>query len=205
MDNVTQFRQSLERMKGRKEQVRKDLHNNEQEVERLHLRSIHCEEAQVIIQKVAQLTQSELEYHIGELVSLAMAAVFENPYEWKIEFVHRRGRVEADIWFVRAGVMVHPMRSSGGGAVDVASFALRVALWSLERPKTRNTLILDEPLKWLKGGSLPEKGATMIKEISDKLNLQIIMISHIPDQIEGADRRIEVRLGQTGVSKILVD
>jgi len=196
------FRQALERKKGRRDQIRRDLETNGEAVKQLHLRSIYCEEAQTIIQNVAQLTQSELEYHVSELVTLAMAAVFEDPYELKVEFTQRRGRTEADLFFVRGGAEMDPMGASGGGAVDVASFALRVALWSLGQPRTRNTLVLDEPLKWLKGGDLPEKGAAMIKEISDKLGLQIIMISHIPDQIEGADLRIGVRLKSDGVSAV---
>ncbi|NIU00181.1 MAG: hypothetical protein GWN01_04340, partial [Nitrosopumilaceae archaeon] len=52
---------------------------------------------------------------------------------------------------------------------------------------------MDEPLKWLKGGDLPIKGSHMIKEISKKLGIQIIMISHSPELIEGADRVFEVK------------
>lgn len=199
---ISSYRNELERRNGRKQQVAADLEKSHNCIDELVRQARWCEEAQTIIQTVAQVTQQELEYHVGELVTLAMAAVFEDPYQLDVEFVQRRGRTETDLWFSRDGSQVDPLSASGGGAVDVASFALRVALWSLAPKRTRPVLILDEALKWLKGGELPEKGARMIKEISERLGLQIIMISHIPDQIEGADKRIGVTM-RSGVSQIL--
>lgn len=198
------FRRHIERLKGQKFQIESDLKNINVEIRQLSRESRDCEQAQVIIQEVAQLTQEQLRYQISELVTLAMASIFSDPYELEIDFVQRRGRTETDLWFVRNGKKVKPMESVGGGAVDVASFALRVALWSLSRPRSCSTLILDEPLKFLKGGDLPEKGALMIKEISERIGLQIIMVSHIPDQIEGADQRIYVSQ-RNGVSRVTVD
>lgn len=195
-----EYRVKIERLKGRKQQLETDLENVSVSISDLGRQSVYCEQAQVIIQEVAQLTQEQLQYQVSELVTLALASVFENPYELELEFVQRRGRTEADLWFVRDGKRINPMEASGGGAVDVAAFALRIALWSLAKPRTRNTLILDEPLKFLKGGELPEKGALMIKEISERIGLQIIMVSHIPDQIEGADQRISVS-NRNGVSR----
>lgn len=198
---VREMRQKVEQYKGRRSQVEKDCEHGERVQQQLYLQSVYCEEAQTIIQTVAQETQEQLQYHVSELVTLAMAGVFDDPYEFEIEFVQRRGRTEADLWFVRGGQKIHPMSASGGGAVDVASFALRVSLWSLAPVRTRNVLVLDEPLHFLKGEVLPEKGSAMIKEISEKMGLQVIMISHIPDQIEGADRVFNVSMSG-GVSKV---
>lgn len=202
--SIQQLRQELERRKGQRDQIQQDIVRSEESVRKLILQARYCEEAQVIIQNIAQLTQSELEYHISELCTLALAAVFEDPYKLEVEFVQRRGRTETDLWFVRGDSKIDPMSASGGGAVDVASFALRVSLWSLARPRTRNVLILDEPLSWLKGGDLPEKGMLMIKEISERLGLQVIMISHIPEQVQGSDLRINVSM-QQGVSHVTVN
>lgn len=191
---MNSFRQKLEQLKGRRDQALASLEKAEKEVDRLTLEAVYCEEAQTIIQNVAQLTQKELEFHVSELVTLAMSGVFDNPYELVVEFVLRRNRTECDVLFRRDEKLIDPMNSSGGGAVDVAAFALRVALWSLSPDRTQNVLILDEPLKWLKGGELPKRGALMLQEIANRVGLQIIMVSHVPDQIEGADKRIEFKI-----------
>lgn len=188
MYDIAPIQSILEQRKGKAFQLKSDLMAQRRRTRTFKEKAKACEEAQLIIQTVAQLTQKQLEYHVAELVTLAMGAVFDDPYELSIEFSQRRGRTETDLRFIRDGQSIDPLTASGGGAVDIASFALRVSLWSLAISKTRPTLILDEPLKWLKGGELPIKGALMMKEISEKLGLQIIMVSHIPGQIEGADQ-----------------
>lgn len=195
------YRKIIERQKGKRDQIEALARAAEIREKELARQVFYCEQAQSIIQNIAQLTQQELEYHVSELATLALAAVFDDPYELSVEFIQRRNRTECDISFTRGGRKIDPLSASGGGAVDVASFALRVALWSLAPNRTRNILMLDEPLKWLKGGELPEKGAKMIAEISSRLQLQIIMVSHIPDQIESSDLVHEVLIRE-GISKV---
>lgn len=197
---MTNFRQVLERRKGRLEQAQFDFKSAEGKAGELRLQSIYCEEAQVIIQNIAQITQQQLEYHISEIVTLAMASVFDEPYELKVEFVQRRNRTEADIWFVRNDEKIDPMTACGGGTVDIASFALRVALWSLSKPRTSSILILDEPMRFV-SRNYQSKTSAMLKTISEKLGLQIIMVSHSEDLIESADNHISVNL-RKGISYV---
>ena len=85
--------------------------------------------------------------------------------------------------------------------VDVASFALRISLWALKNPKSRNTLLLDEPFKNLSRKYLP-KASDMLKKLCDRMKLQIIMIAHPPELIEAADRVFNVELDKKGVSHV---
>jgi DNA repair exonuclease SbcCD ATPase subunit len=190
--DLNHYKRKLEQAKGKRSRIDSELKTAKRGARSSAREVKMCEEANVIIQEVAQLTQKELEFHISELVTLAMSAVFDDPYALHVEFIQKRGRTECELMFQRNNELVNALSATGGGAVDVASFALRTALWSLTQPKTRNVLLLDEPLKWLKGGELPEKGARMIKEISEKIGLQVIMVSHIPEQVEGADQVIEI-------------
>ena len=186
--NLQETRQTLERTKGRKEQLGASLKATELRVGSLRRTLRNLEQAQTIIQTVAQQTQAELEYHVSELVTLALGAVFEeDPYAFKVEFIQRRGRTEADLLFLRGDVTLDPLTASGGGAVDVAAFALRVALWRLQNPRSRNVLALDEPFKMIDRTRQP-RAARLLKELSAKLGLQIIMVSHSPDLIEEADK-----------------
>ena len=96
---------------------------------------------------------------------------------------------------------MHPMDAAGGGPVDVASFALRVAFLSMEIPKSRRVLILDEPFGFV-SEDLQHKCSRMIKEISDRLNLQVIMVSHKEELVQSADKVFEVVRGQDGYTEI---
>jgi DNA repair exonuclease SbcCD ATPase subunit len=168
---------------------------------------IRHEKAHVIVREVGIRTQEQLQYHISDITSLALEAVFNDPYNLTVEFVQRRNKTECDLYFVRKDEKVDPVSASGGGAVDVASFALRIASWNMLHPKTRNVMLLDEPFKHLKGVDANQRVLNMINEISRKMKLQVIMISdeRIPreDIIASADRVFEVTI-KNGKSKVEV-
>lgn len=200
-DTMNKYRKILEQKKGQKEQIITYLDSLDEKLEALNKKQKKLDKAQAIIQVVAQLTQEQLKYHISELVTLALAAVFDDPYEFEVDFIQRRNQTECDLWFVKEGQRINPLTASGGGAVDVACFALRVSLYTLKKTRCRPIFLLDEPLRFLKGGDLPEKGAMMMKEISERLGLQIIYISHIPEQVENADVVYNVSI-KNGVSNV---
>lgn len=199
--NIEQKKIELERRRGRQLQVKEQIEAITQKVNALSRTIRLTEQAQTIMQEVARLTQEELKYQISDIVTLALASVFNDPYTFEVEFVTRRGKTEADLWFVRRGTKIHPLDASGGGAVDVACFALRVALWKLSQPHTRPVLILDEPFKHL-SIDLQGRAADMVKALSQELGLQIIEISHVQDAIESADKVFETTF-RNGVTRIV--
>ncbi len=159
--------------------------------------------ARALIQKAAKITQQKLEYHISNLVSTALAAVWEDdPYEFKLEFVEKRGKTEAELYFVRDGEKMKPIDSAGGGAMDITSFALRVAFWSLKKT-TRPVLFVDEPFRNL-SKNLHDKAVEMIRMITENVGLQIIMISHLEKLIAAADKVFKIKLVK-GESTVDID
>lgn len=189
---LTQIRRRLEQEKGSFTMLRKKLHAYNDEISELEKKKQDIELARVLIREVGFKTQEQLQYHISDITSLALSAVFEDPYELKVSFVQRRDKMECDLTFTRAGVELDPLNSSGYGAVDVASLALRVASWSMQRPRRRNTIILDEPLKYL-SEDMQVFAGKMIKELSDKLGLQFIIVTHEPLLADFADKTFLVR------------
>ena len=198
--NIKHLRNLLEQQKGKKilildqiEKIKIDVKENARSLRR-------HEQAREIIRNVGIATQQQLSFHIGDITSLALDAVFVNPYELIAEFVQRRNKTECDLLFERDGQRLDPLSASGGGAVDVAAFALRVASWSMQRPKSRTTLILDEPLRFLSNDH-QKQASVMIKEISKKLGIQFIIITHEPILASYADKVFEVEI-RKGISKI---
>ena len=190
--SLKSMRAKLEQQKGVRKHLKGQLKETELKAKRLRKKIEYADEALVLIQKVAKETQDNLVFHINELVTLAMSAVFDDPYEFTIDFTPRRGKTEADIYFVRNKKKIDPIYSAGGGAVDISAFGLRSSIWSLREPRNRPVLVLDEPLTRLKGKTFPQRGAQMIKEVSKALGIQIIMVSHDPTLIDTADKVFHV-------------
>lgn len=182
----------LERHKGAKAQVERYISETEQALKQIKRNARQHEQAIEIVKEVGLKTQQTLQFHISNTVSMALSSVFDDAYEMVVEFVQRRGKTECDLLFGRGDNQVNPLSASGGGAVDVASFALRVASWSMQLPRTRNVLLLDEPFKNVSEGLLP-KASELLKQVSEQLGLQIIMVTHSDTLIESADNIIHIQ------------
>jgi DNA repair exonuclease SbcCD ATPase subunit len=182
----------LERHKGAKAQVERYISETEQALKQIKRNARQHEQAIEIVKEVGLKTQQTLQFHISNTVSMALSSVFDDAYEMVVEFVQRRGKTECDLLFGRGDNQVNPLSASGGGAVDVASFALRVASWSMQLPRTRNVLLLDEPFKNVSEGLLP-KASELLKQVSEQLGLQIIMVTHSDTLIESADNIIQIQ------------
>ncbi len=200
ISKIQSLRKAFEQKIGEKNQIEKTLYNTKKEVKELKRDLRRHEQAQEVIRQVALKTQQQLQFHISDIVTMALEAVFDNPYKLAVEFIQRRNKTECDLYFVRNNEKIDPLSASGGGAVDVASFALRVASWSMSIPHTRNTLILDEPFRYLSSNLLP-KASDMLKEVSNRLGLQIIMVTHANELIESADKVFAVSK-KKGISKV---
>jgi DNA repair exonuclease SbcCD ATPase subunit len=189
---VQDLRNKFERQRGKRDQLETSITTlQEGIVEKTRsLRRHH--EAKEVIRIVGLMTQEQLQSDISDITSLALESVFPDPYELQVEFVIRRNKTECDIFFVRDGMKIEPSIASGVGAMDIASFALRIASWSMMEPHTRNTIILDEPFRNL-SENYQEAASIMLKEISKKLGIQFIIVTHIHTLASYADRIFEVK------------
>lgn len=195
MAKIQDLRNDLEQQKGRRQQIVSAITQAQASVKQLKKDLADHEQARTVIKHVGLKTQQLLQYHIGEITSLAMEAVFDDPYEMIAEFVERRNKTECDLLFERDGKRINPLDASGGGVVDIASFALRAASWSMGRPRTQPVLILDEPFKQLSANLMP-KASQMLEDVSKELGLQIIMVTHSDELTERADKIFEVRISK---------
>ena len=201
MSRLQDLRNKIERKKGEQGQLLMTIDTLGNRIEESTESLKHHEQAREVVREVGLLTQQSLQYHISDITSLALEAVFEDPYELVAEFVQRRNRTECDLYFSREGERVEPQEASGVGAMDVASFALRIASWSMQTPKRRNVIILDEPFKFLDKARQPQ-ASMMLKEISDRLGIQFIIITHESTLAEHADKTFTVSI-RKGVSKVI--
>lgn len=200
MKPISYLRNKLEQQKGKKEEVQNSVKvlRRKLKSEKSYLENL--EKAASIIRIVGLETQQQLQFHISDITSLAMGGIFPDPYKVQLEFVEKRGKTECDILFDRNGNQVKPLDAVGGGAVDVASFALRIASWSMAMRKTRNVILLDEPMRFL-SSAYQENASEMIKEVSQKLGIQFIIVTHNPVLTENADKVFEVSI-RKGITKV---
>lgn len=202
---ISQLNKTYQQKKGEQNKLRQLIKVAKLNINSYKKELIEYEQAREIVREVGLKTQQNLQFHISDIASLALNAVFDDPYELKVDFVQRRNKTECDLLFVRDGNEIEPMEASGYGAVDIASFALRVASWSLKNQKSRPVIILDEPMRFL-SQDRQVHASNMIKELSDKLHIQFIIVTHEEVLTEYADKIFFVsqrRIGKWKKSKII--
>lgn len=190
--------------KGMKNQLKLDLSSRKSLLNESKNELNVLEKAQVFLQNVAQETQNQLRFRIEDIVNMALETCFPDEYEFKINFNISRGKTDCELVFVskRTHREIDPMNASGGGVVDVACFALRTACYVLEQG-IDNVIVLDEPMKFV-SEDLRERVCEVIKSLSEKLKVQFIIVTHIQEFIEIADKVFQVRKNEDGRSVVKV-
>lgn len=156
----------------------------------------HLVKAKWLLTEVQRQTQETFKSKVEELVTMAIKSVYEDrEFGFELIFEDKRNQMEVrpvvyEVIDGRKDVFEDIENEMGGGIVDIISFALRIVLWSLEKPRSRNIIILDEPMKNM--GDLVIMGGNMLKEVAHKLGFQLIIVTHDPVLIDIADRSFHV-------------
>ncbi len=187
---VASFREALNKKKWELNRLSKELAKCEGEMRKLNREKVFTEEAQTIIRQVAIETQEQVRHHISDLVTVAISSIMPKKfaYSFHMKLSEKRGGVECE-FELRKGKSIREIFSVGGGIVDIVSMALRVSVWSLTN--LRPVLVLDEPLKAL-SPSFRSDASLFLKELSNELGLQIIMVTHSSELIEASDKVIPI-------------
>lgn len=158
------------------------------------------QQAQALIQYVAQETQEQLRVSLEDIVQSALDICFPGEYKFLLNYVKKRDRTECEIMVEKDGNLMNPKFSNGGGLVDVISFGLRIACLCLSTKD--KVLFLDEPFKWLSAAKVPLM-CNLIQELSHKLDIQIVLVTHDEEFMAIADKKFVVTQ-KDGKSKVEV-
>jgi len=147
--------------------------------------------AKWVLVEVSRQTQEQLKERIESLVNLCMKAVFPNrDYQFQSVFEIKRSKMEVEFTVLEDGHELSPKDEMGGSILDIISLALKIILWSIEAPRSRPLIIMDEPFRFT--GKLVGKAISIVKELSQKLGIQFIINTHSDEVIDIADRSWEV-------------
>lgn len=163
----------------------KTIESDKEKIEHMQSEYDTIIQAQAFVQSVAKSTQEQLSIELENIVNLALQTIFPNQYTFKLEYEMARGKTEARfVLYDNKKNPIDPLNALGGGCCDVICFALRVSLFTLG--STDKVIIMDEPMKFL-SSDLRSRMSELIKTFTEKLDCQIIQVTHIPEFEENAN------------------
>lgn len=190
---IAQYKDFTTRKLGERSLLQKQLGEAQDNLTYLKDRAKSIIEAQTIIQKIAVETQTQLRFKIEDIVNKILETTFPE-YSFELEYEVKRGKSEANLKFYKGTHQVDLIDGCGGGNVDCACIALRLAIWSLS--DTRPILILDEATKHLSAADAP-RFAEVFSIIAKELGIQVIMPTHSDAIRDVADNVYKVWLKGT--------
>lgn len=199
---VDQIKQFVQERKQRKKILEENLFETQGKLSIAKDEYDNLVEARRIISEAARITQLQFKGFVETLVTMAIQTVFpEEQYKFVMEFDLKANRSEINL-LVQQGEKTpySPEDEQGGGLLDIISFALRVVMWSLEKPRSRPIFVMDEPFRYC--GKLTSLAGNMVKEISSKLGIQMLIVTHEDSLAEIADQCWFVKREKGGQSLV---
>lgn len=190
MNDFLSLKKKANLLEAKKELLSSQLKEKQEQKIYYEKRLEASQKARIFLQEIATLTQKKVESRISNLVSLALEAVFPEPYKFVLEFIPKRNQTECILSFERNGERIKPIDSSGGGAIDIASIALRIAFLTLNK-KARRIMLLDEPLRFVSKNYIDRCGE-LLRLLSERNKIQFIIVTHLDELIDYGDKIFEL-------------
>lgn len=179
------YRRRLDRLLAQYRHVKQSCREEKEILKKVKKHLEHALQAQQLVQQVAEQVQNQAHRQVASVVTKCLKDVFGEEYGFRIDFKRRRGRTEAELIILKGNLILRdPVNECGGGVVDVCSFALRLVALVLSRPKKRQLLVLDEPMKHLSCEFRPAVKELLLA-LSKELGIQMIVVTHSPELAVG--------------------
>ena len=189
MEKINEIKSLIERnlvLKDSYEKKRKDINDNINSIKKETLMLLELKD---FLQIVSANYRDQLCNLFTSLVTEALTSIFERDIKFKITLSSYRKEPAVDVSVIENGLEIDPQKSCGGGLNDIISFVIKVIFIHLK--KTSKIIILDEPLKFLSRDYV-EQSSNFIRDISKRMNIQIIIVSHKPDLEVSCDKLITI-------------
>lgn len=201
---IQQRRRELDQLAGEARVVLLRGKDLRAEVEQLTGEVQVLDKSTVLLNSIAEDTQLQAQHNIEELVTRGLQTIFDETLSFHI-LQSTKGKSASVEFVVRTQLLngqavdTPVMDARGGGLAATIGFLLRVVVMLLRRRE--NILILDETFAMVSAEYLPALGE-FVRQLVDKTNLQIVMVTHQPEFANYADKvyRFSQEDGRTLVS-----
>ena len=169
------------------------LHDRKQKLDQIQQKLTQLQHQQKTLAQCSQIFQ---DFYTGaqkasvkrleSFVSYCLKETFgEDAYEFRIKYEIRRNQPEAEFVFVRKDAVGNeqeydPKLACGGGCLDVAVFALRLAVLMSSPQRPRRLLILDEPFRYV-SQNYRANLIVLIETLATDYQMQFIIVTHAED------------------------
>ena len=174
---------------GERDTLQKKLEASKNRVVEIEQTADKLTKTSQFLQTLSDVTRQQIIDRISTIVTDALQKIKDPNLTFKM--VLSTGRNQVDVSFVvvekDTGKELDIIHSSGGTIADLITFPLKVSLLLKWSPQLSRLMLMDEQFKFVAAQDR-EALAEFIRQISEKLNLQILLVTHMPELTARAHR-----------------
>ena len=189
MEKINQLKSIVEKNTFLKDSLENKRKKIQQDIRKINDNNIVLLELKEFLLTVSANYRDQLCNLFTSLVTEALSSIFEKDIRFKINLYSYRNEPAIDVSVIENDLEIDPQKSCGGGLNDIISFVIKIIFIHLK--KSSKIIILDEPLKFLSRDYI-EQSSNFIRDISKRMNVQIILVSHKPDLEISCDKLINI-------------
>jgi len=149
----------------------------------------------------SEYCRDKIKNKLEKLANSALNAIFQDKdMEFKIISNKTMRGLNYDLYIFTNGEITPLIDCKGGGVLDVISLSLKISFLKMFSD-LRQVMILDEPFKNLDAERI-NLAVEWLKEISTKLSIQFLIVTHEEEIMDIADKKFIFKL-ENGVTKIV--
>jgi DNA repair ATPase RecN len=205
-ERLRRARRTLDRQLGESDAITRTCTSLQHDINQLTAEVTDYARAAAVLTTIGEQRQADAQQKIEQIVTQGLQSIFGDDLSFHLSPTVRGNRPEVD-FVVRstiAGRTVDTpvMDARGGGLAAVIGFLLRVVVMLLSGTRD-SVLILDETFAHLSAEYEPRL-AEFLRELVDRTDIQIIMVTHSDAFSDLADTRYRFRLvdGVTAVETV---
>lgn len=187
---------------GKKVVLQNKLINTQERIKELDQKIENLTKASLFLQSLSDMTRQQTIDKISTIVTSALQKVKDPNLEFKMILSTERN--QPDVQFVvqdkQTKYEYDILNSCGGSIGDIITFPLRVSLLVKWEPRLARLLILDESFKFVSVQDQELLGE-FIRQIAEKLQIQIILVSH-SEKISSKAHKIFSVVKENNISNI---
>ena len=191
------LKSDIDSLDGKSELLNEQIVNASKEIDDLNSNKELYKKSVELLVLTQQANEENIKRGFETIVTQALHYILGQEHSFELEF-NRRGNLQEmnfNIVTPNCKKALDPIETTAGGALDIVSLALRIALMELSRPKVGGFLIIDEGFKQLH--PIPPKylinASKFVQAINKRIGRQVIMITGRPELIENAQNVIELK------------
>lgn len=172
------------------------------EVEALTKQVKLLEEAAAFLANIGETRQKEAQEQIELLVTQGLQKIFGPHLTFKVQ-QSVKGRTPVVDFLIQTTLADGRVRETdilsamGGGVAAVTGFLLRLVVLLLDKSRKSSIIVLDETFAHVSDSYLPAL-AEFLREIVDKAQVQIIMVTHQKEFLDAGDKCYSFSLDSDG-------